>query len=105
MFTPSLPPAGATTLFLQRADPHLGLPSGAAQHGHGLFVNTANVPVKRRSGSGAWGGWASTSFFVGSNDGCCGGVRDAGGAHRRQHTHKTAFNCTGERDLLSVECL
>ncbi|KAJ7809167.1 beta-lactamase/transpeptidase-like protein [Mycena leptocephala] len=64
MFTPSLTPAGATTLFLQRADPHLGLPSGAAQHGHGLFVNTADVPGKRRSGSGAWGGWASTSFFV-----------------------------------------
>ncbi|KAJ7261704.1 beta-lactamase/transpeptidase-like protein [Mycena haematopus] len=64
MFSPTLPPAGVTTLFTRMVDPHLGLPAGAAQYGRGLFVNTADVPGKRRSGSGAWGGWASTSFFV-----------------------------------------
>ncbi|KAJ7852088.1 beta-lactamase [Mycena olivaceomarginata] len=63
MFSPTLPPASATTLS-GLADPNLGLPAGAAQYGRGLWVNTADIPGKRRSGSGAWGGWASTSFFV-----------------------------------------
>ncbi|KAF8141098.1 beta-lactamase [Mycena galopus ATCC 62051] len=63
MFAPTLSPAGATTLY-GLADPHLGVPPGAAQYGRGLFVNTVDVPGKRRSGSGAWGGWAETSYFV-----------------------------------------
>ncbi|KAJ7239366.1 beta-lactamase/transpeptidase-like protein [Mycena haematopus] len=67
MFLPTLPPAGAAVL--QEAvtihDPYLGLPVGAgAQFGLGLFLNTVDVPGKRRSGSGSWGGWASTSYFV-----------------------------------------
>ncbi|KAF7375628.1 hypothetical protein MSAN_00451900 [Mycena sanguinolenta] len=65
MFSPSLPPAGAAALQVAENDPYLGLPAvGAAQFGHGLFVNMVDVPGKRRKGSGSWGGWASTSFFV-----------------------------------------
>ncbi|KAF7374585.1 hypothetical protein MSAN_00343100 [Mycena sanguinolenta] len=63
MFSPTLTPAGATA-FSGMVDPHLGLPTGAGQYSRGLFVNTADVPGKRRSGSGAWGGWASTDYFV-----------------------------------------
>ncbi|KAJ6512901.1 beta-lactamase/transpeptidase-like protein [Mycena sanguinolenta] len=63
MFSPTLTPAGATA-FSEMVDPHLGLPTGAAQYSRGLFVTTADVPGKRRKGSGAWGGWASTDYFV-----------------------------------------
>ncbi|KAJ7261705.1 beta-lactamase [Mycena haematopus] len=66
MFTPSLPPTGVEALngFAGFVHPYLGLPAGAGQFGHGLFVNTADVPGKRRSGSGCWSGMALTSYFV-----------------------------------------
>ncbi|KAJ7789773.1 beta-lactamase [Mycena olivaceomarginata] len=66
LFAPSLPPAGAATLDVMAGffNAHVGLPAGAAQFGRGLMVNTADIPGKRRKGSGAWGGWAGTSFFV-----------------------------------------
>ncbi|KAJ6489042.1 beta-lactamase/transpeptidase-like protein [Mycena sanguinolenta] len=67
MFSPTLSPAGAAMLqeAVNTNVPYLGLPAaGAAQIGHGLFVNLIDVPGKRKSGSGSWAGWASTSFFV-----------------------------------------
>ncbi|KAF7354275.1 hypothetical protein MVEN_01115600 [Mycena venus] len=41
-----------------------GLPEGGAQFGSGLFVNTVDVPGRRKKGSGTWGGWANTSYFI-----------------------------------------
>ncbi|KAJ7696087.1 beta-lactamase/transpeptidase-like protein [Mycena rosella] len=66
MFEPTLPPAGAATAKAMAAifSKYLGLPAGAAQFSRGLLFNTEDVPGKRRKGSGAWGGWANTSFFV-----------------------------------------
>ncbi|KAJ7168538.1 beta-lactamase/transpeptidase-like protein [Mycena filopes] len=66
MFASTLPASGAATLSVMArlADPYLGLPGRCSQFGRGLCVNTVDVPGKRRAGSGAWGGWANTSFFV-----------------------------------------
>ncbi|KAF8177054.1 beta-lactamase/transpeptidase-like protein [Mycena galopus ATCC 62051] len=66
MFSPTLPPAGVAAIYASTTtnDPYLGLPAGGVQFGRGLLVTTADVPGKRKSGSGSWGGWASTSFFV-----------------------------------------
>jgi len=66
MFEPTLPTTGVDTLtaMIGMTAPHLGLPAGAAQFGRGLLVNTADIPGKRKKGSGAWGGWATTSHFV-----------------------------------------
>ncbi|KAF7333735.1 hypothetical protein MVEN_02330000 [Mycena venus] len=66
LFATTLPPAGATTVegFMPWSDPYFGLPEGGAQFSRGLFVNTVDVPGRRKSGSGAWGGWANTSFFI-----------------------------------------
>ncbi|KAJ7437903.1 beta-lactamase/transpeptidase-like protein [Mycena galericulata] len=66
LFEPTLPPAGEVSMntlaeFLSR---YLGLPKGAAQFSRGLYINTVDVPGARRKGSGAWAGWANTSFFV-----------------------------------------
>ncbi|KAF7336866.1 hypothetical protein MVEN_02122900 [Mycena venus] len=63
---PTLPTTGVDTLtvIVNMTAPYLGLPAGAAQFGRGLLVNSVDIPGKRRKGSGAWGGWASTSFFV-----------------------------------------
>ncbi|KAF8155320.1 beta-lactamase/transpeptidase-like protein [Mycena galopus ATCC 62051] len=63
MFSPTLPPAGAVAVHAS-TDPYLGLPADGAQFGRGLLVTTVDVPGKRKIGSGSWGGWASTSFFV-----------------------------------------
>ncbi|KAJ6557378.1 beta-lactamase/transpeptidase-like protein [Mycena vulgaris] len=59
-------PAGAETMNAAAAvlSKYLGLPAGAAQFSRGLLVNTADVPGKRRKNSGAWGGWANTSYFI-----------------------------------------
>ena len=65
------------------SDPYFGLPAGGGQFGRGLFVNTVDVPGRRKSGSGtceyllgfkpakgaspiglAGGGWANTSYFI-----------------------------------------
>ncbi|KAJ7288427.1 beta-lactamase [Mycena rebaudengoi] len=42
----------------------LGMPPGAQQYSHGLSLTTVDIPEKRRAGSGAWGGWANTGFFL-----------------------------------------
>ncbi|KAJ6507858.1 beta-lactamase/transpeptidase-like protein [Mycena vitilis] len=62
----TLPPAAATTIseFVGMFHPRLGLPPNAGQFGRRLFVTTADVPGKRKSGSGSWDGYASTSFFI-----------------------------------------
>ncbi|KAF8209652.1 beta-lactamase/transpeptidase-like protein [Mycena galopus ATCC 62051] len=59
MFEQTLPPAGVSAL-----SEMIGQPTGAAQFGQGFYVNTADIPGKRKKGSGAWGGWASTTFFI-----------------------------------------
>ncbi|KAJ7364423.1 beta-lactamase [Mycena albidolilacea] len=66
MFTPSLESTAAATFngVVGFVHPYLGLPPAAAQFGHGLLVNTADVPGKRRSGSGCWSGMAMTSYWV-----------------------------------------
>ncbi|KAF7374586.1 hypothetical protein MSAN_00343200 [Mycena sanguinolenta] len=66
MFEPTLPPAGADTLdgAISSFAPYLGQLPNTAQFGRGVYVNTEDIPGKRRKGSGAWSGWASTSFFV-----------------------------------------
>ncbi|KAJ7095963.1 beta-lactamase/transpeptidase-like protein, partial [Mycena belliarum] len=66
LFEPTLPQAGAATIssFAAEDSKYLGLPAGFAQFSHGLLVTTADVPGGRKKGSGAWGGWANTSFFV-----------------------------------------
>ncbi|KAJ6534393.1 beta-lactamase/transpeptidase-like protein [Mycena capillaripes] len=66
LFAPTLPSAGATTAegVMAWSDPYFGLPAGGAQFSRGLFVNTVDVPGRRKSGSGTWGGWANTSFFI-----------------------------------------
>ncbi|KAK7033410.1 beta-lactamase/transpeptidase-like protein [Favolaschia claudopus] len=66
MFTPSLPPTGANTIsaMINMFQPSLGFPKGSAQFGYGLCLNTADIPGKRRKGSGYWGGWANTTYFV-----------------------------------------
>ncbi|KAF7374587.1 hypothetical protein MSAN_00343300 [Mycena sanguinolenta] len=66
MFEPTLPPAGADTVngAISLFSSHLGQLPNTSQFGRGVYVNTEDIPGKRRKGSGAWGGWASTSFFV-----------------------------------------
>ncbi|KAJ7789771.1 beta-lactamase [Mycena olivaceomarginata] len=66
MFMPSLEPTAAATIngVVGFVHPYLGLPPAAAQFSHGLLVNTADVPGKRRSGSGCWSGMAMTSYWV-----------------------------------------
>ncbi|KAJ6512870.1 beta-lactamase/transpeptidase-like protein [Mycena sanguinolenta] len=66
IFESTLPPAGADTLsgLMVWFSPHLGQLPDTAQFGRGVYVNTEDIPGKRRKGSGAWGGWASTSYFV-----------------------------------------
>ncbi|KAJ7679085.1 beta-lactamase/transpeptidase-like protein [Mycena polygramma] len=58
IFNQTLPPAAATTIsgFVGVFHPRLSLPPDAGQFGHGLFVTTADVPGKRKSGSGSWDG-------------------------------------------------
>ncbi|KAF7374588.1 hypothetical protein MSAN_00343400 [Mycena sanguinolenta] len=66
IFEPTLSPAGADTMngVISSFFPHLGQFPNTAQFGCGVYVNTEDIPGKRRKGSGTWGGWASTSFFV-----------------------------------------
>ncbi|KAJ7721020.1 beta-lactamase/transpeptidase-like protein [Mycena metata] len=64
LFEPTHSSGGAKTLEMFAASPYFELPAGGAQFSRGLFVNTVDVPGKRKAGSGAWGGWANTSFFV-----------------------------------------
>ncbi|KAJ7812332.1 beta-lactamase [Mycena leptocephala] len=66
LFTPTLPPAAAEDLrrFMGIIHPHLSIPTNVMQFSRGLLVNTADVPEKRSGGSGAWSGYATTSYFV-----------------------------------------
>ncbi|KAJ6562020.1 beta-lactamase/transpeptidase-like protein [Mycena capillaripes] len=66
MFASTLPPVGVATLsgFVPFIHPQLGLPAGAAQFSRGLLVTTTDIPGKRKSGSGSWDGYATTSFFL-----------------------------------------
>ncbi|KAJ7155741.1 beta-lactamase/transpeptidase-like protein, partial [Mycena filopes] len=66
LFSPTHTPAGVASLekFMAWHDPYLHLPAGAAQLGWGLFVNTVDIPGRRRGGSGTWAGWENTSYFV-----------------------------------------
>ncbi|KAF7357690.1 hypothetical protein MVEN_00814700 [Mycena venus] len=66
MFAPTLTSTGTASVrdFVHLLHPLLKLPAAGAQFGCGLFVNTVDVPGKRRAGSGAWDGYATTSFFV-----------------------------------------
>ncbi|KAJ6561999.1 beta-lactamase/transpeptidase-like protein [Mycena capillaripes] len=66
IFAPTLPIAAVSAArdFVGLIHPHLPIPASAAQFGRGLFVNTMDVPERRRSGSGAWSGYATTSYFV-----------------------------------------
>ncbi|KAJ6562009.1 beta-lactamase/transpeptidase-like protein [Mycena capillaripes] len=90
MFSPTLPPAGVATLS-NNVEPHIGVPAGAAQFGRGLMVTTADVPGKRRSGTGGWGGWASTSFFVDPTTGVA-AVFGMQVVRSADDTHKRLFN-------------
>ncbi|KAK7033428.1 beta-lactamase/transpeptidase-like protein, partial [Favolaschia claudopus] len=66
LFEPSIPHTAEAQLFgiLKAFQPHFNFQSGATQFGAGLCLNTADIPGMRRNGSGVWGGWASTSFFI-----------------------------------------
>ncbi|KAJ7775209.1 beta-lactamase [Mycena metata] len=66
MFSATLSPTSITnlSLTLNAIDPHLELPPGSGQFGRGLFVNMVDIPGRRKAGSGAWGGWANTSYFL-----------------------------------------
>ncbi|KAK7033409.1 beta-lactamase/transpeptidase-like protein [Favolaschia claudopus] len=66
MFAPTLPAAGADTvgMIMSFMQPHIGFPTGSAQFSYGLCVNTEDIPDKRRKGTGCWGGWACTTFWV-----------------------------------------
>ncbi|KAJ7134446.1 beta-lactamase/transpeptidase-like protein [Mycena epipterygia] len=74
MFEPSLPQACAATMdtVAESYFKHLGCPAGASQFGRGLFINTADVPGKRKKNSGSWGGWAGTAFFMDPTTGVAG---------------------------------
>ncbi|KAF7316508.1 hypothetical protein MIND_00170000 [Mycena indigotica] len=66
LFTPTLNSSGADVAHATSAFymPNVGIPAKAAQFSHGLLLNTADIPGKRKAGSGAWTGWANTFYFV-----------------------------------------
>ncbi|KAF7354274.1 hypothetical protein MVEN_01115500 [Mycena venus] len=99
LFTPTLPPAGAATVegFMAWCDPYLGLPEGRAQFGRGLFVNTVDVPGRRKKGSGTWEGWANTCYFIDPTTGVA-AVFATQLAPPLDNTHKKLYN-TLERAL------
>ncbi|KAJ7645480.1 beta-lactamase/transpeptidase-like protein [Mycena polygramma] len=42
----------------------LSMPEGSAQFSTGLMVTTVDLPGRRKKGTGAWGGYACTSYFI-----------------------------------------
>lgn len=42
--------------------------------GHGLLLNTADVPGRRRAGTGAWAGLFNTHFFIDRTTGICASI-------------------------------
>ena len=42
--------------------------------GHGLLLNTADVPGRRRAGTGAWAGLFNTHFFIDRTTGVCASI-------------------------------
>ncbi|KAJ6631569.1 beta-lactamase/transpeptidase-like protein [Mycena sp. CBHHK59/15] len=59
LFEPTLPAPATNSLAAM-----LGLPAGSAQFSLGLMLNTVAPPGRRSVGSGAWAGWACTSYVV-----------------------------------------
>jgi len=59
LFEPTLEVPAANSLAKM-----LQMPEGSAQFSTGLMLTTADSPGRRRKGTGSWGGWASTSYFV-----------------------------------------
>ncbi|KAJ7459735.1 beta-lactamase [Mycena latifolia] len=59
LFEPTLDTPAADSLATM-----FGLPAGSAQFSRGLMLATADVPGRRKKGSGAWAGWACTSYFI-----------------------------------------
>ncbi|KAF7299186.1 hypothetical protein MIND_00867300 [Mycena indigotica] len=66
LFAETLTPAGAeqAALITSPVFSSIGVPTGNSQFGNGLAVLTADAPGHRKKGSGLWGGWASTSYFI-----------------------------------------
>ncbi|CAK5269759.1 unnamed protein product [Mycena citricolor] len=66
LFQPTLCTKAADTINIQMPifSRYLNAPVGCGQWSTGLLVNLEDVPGKRRKGSGAWGGWASTTYFM-----------------------------------------
>lgn len=59
------------------ADPAITFPFDAGpgwKWGHGLLLNTADVPGGRRAGSGAWAGLFNTHFWVDRTTGVCASI-------------------------------
>ncbi|KAJ6508938.1 beta-lactamase/transpeptidase-like protein [Mycena sanguinolenta] len=59
LFEPTLNVPAANTLAKM-----LGMPEGSVQFSTGQMLTTADVPGRRKKGTGAWGGFASTSYFI-----------------------------------------
>ncbi|KAJ7935551.1 beta-lactamase/transpeptidase-like protein [Mycena leptocephala] len=59
LFEPTLEVPAANSLAKM-----LQMPEGSAQFSTGLMLTTADSPGRRKKGTGSWGGWASTSYFV-----------------------------------------
>ncbi len=59
---------------IETADPAItdSLRCGPAwKWGYGLLLNTADIPGRRRAGTGAWAGLFNTHFFVDRTTGIC----------------------------------
>ncbi|KAF7346174.1 Acyltransferase mlcH [Mycena sanguinolenta] len=59
LFEPTLDVPAANSLAKM-----LGMPEGSVQFSTGQMLATADVPGRRKKGTGAWGGFASTSYFI-----------------------------------------
>ncbi|KAJ7505439.1 beta-lactamase/transpeptidase-like protein [Mycena galericulata] len=59
MFEPTLNPAAMNSLAKM-----LSVPEGSAQFSRALMVTTADIPGRRKKGTGSWAGWACTSYFI-----------------------------------------
>ncbi|KAF7325889.1 hypothetical protein MKEN_00439700 [Mycena kentingensis (nom. inval.)] len=106
LFAPSLPEdtSDGVAGILGLLQPRLGstIPKGHAQFSLGLMVNTADVPGKRRAGSGCWSGWANTSFFIDPTTGIAavfatqiGPVGDAGFDEISEKLEKAVYAALG----------
>ena len=63
--------------FIQTGDPasaHSFELGPGFKWGHGLLLNTDDIPGRRRAGSGAWAGLCNTHFWVDRTAGLCGSI-------------------------------